>query len=389
MSVGWALVDGVVPLYPLYALLFTHTGLSDPDISALFVIWSAVGLVAEIPLGALADRFSRRAAVIAAGFAKACCYGLWTAFPGFPAFAAGFVLWAIGGAFSSGALEALVYDGLAAAGARERYPKLLGRIRAAELLAQLPTAAAATVLFSLGGYVLVGWASVVSCVCSAALAWLLPEAPGAEEDDEPTYWATLRAGLTEVVAGANLRRAVFAVALLGGLDAVEEYVTLMAGHWGVAVAVIPFAVLVIPLAGALGAAVGGRHGRLRPASLGVVLGVGATVLGAAGLLHQPVGLVGVALFYCGYRLVWLVADARLQDHISGSARATVTSVAEIGTEVTCFLVYGAWAVGRTTGVAALCLAVAIVLAYGLRFRKTSDESSENTTTPGRTNRTNP
>lgn len=357
----------MVPLYPLYALLFTHTGLSDSDISVLFLIWSAVGLVAEIPLGALADRFSRRNAVVAAGVAKAACFALWTTIPSFPAFATGFALWSIGGAFSSGALEALVYDGLAAADAETRYPKLLGRIRAAELLGQLPTAAAATVLFSMGGYPLVGWASVASCLISSALAYLLPEAPRTEEDDD-SYWATLRTGLSEVVASPNLRRAVFAVALLGGVDAVEEYFTLMASHWGVAIAVIPFAVLAIPLAGALGAMIGGRHGRLRPALLGAAMGAGAITLGAAGFLHQPIGLAGVALFYCAYRFVLLVADARLQDHITSSARATVTSVAEVGTELTCFLVYGAWALDQVTAIAVLCLVVAAALPYGLRTR---------------------
>ena len=50
-----------VPLYPLYALLFTDTGLSGGQISLLFAIWSTVGIVAEVPTGALADRFSRRA----------------------------------------------------------------------------------------------------------------------------------------------------------------------------------------------------------------------------------------------------------------------------------------------------------------------------------------
>ncbi len=47
--VGWALLADTVPLYPLYALLFADTGLSDAEISALFVIWSVVGIAAEVP----------------------------------------------------------------------------------------------------------------------------------------------------------------------------------------------------------------------------------------------------------------------------------------------------------------------------------------------------
>jgi MFS family permease len=358
-------VSGVVPLYPLYALLFADTGLSDADISVLFVIWSGVGIVAEVPMGALADRFTRRHVIAAAGLAQAAGYVLWTVLPGFAGFAAGFVLWGLGGAAASGALEALVHDDLSAAGAADRYSRVLARIRAAELLAQLPNAAAATVLFTVGGYPLVGWASVGMCLCATVLATRLPEAPKTD-DDGPGYFATLRSGVSQAAARPSVRGAVVAVALLGGLDAFEEYFSLLANEWGVPVVAIPLAVLVVPVAGALGAAVGGRHHRLRPAVLAATLATGVVVLGAAGVLHRPVGLLGLALFYGCYRFVLLVADARLQDRITGPARATVTSVAELGTELTCLLVYAAWALDRVTGVAVLCLIAAVVLPFSLR-----------------------
>lgn len=354
VAVGWALLDGVVPLYPLYALLFSANGLSDVDISLLFVIWTAVGLVAEVPMGAVADRFSRRYALVVSGIARAGCFGLWTAFPSFATFACGFGLWALGGALSSGALEALLYERLT-----DRFARVLGWVRAAELVAQVPTAAAATLLFGLGGYRLVGWASVGTCLGASLLALRLPESSAAEA--HAGYWATLRAALVEVRTSRVLRAAVAAVALLGGLDALEEYFSLLAAHWGVAVAAVPFAVLGIPLAGAVGAAVGGRHDRLRPALAGVLLAAGGGTLAVTGLMHQPVGLVGVAAFYGIYRLVHLTADARLQDHITSSARATVTSVAELGDELTCFLVYGAWALHQVIGVAAVVVAVAVAL----------------------------
>jgi MFS family permease len=104
-----------------------------------------------VPSGALADRFSRRHALVASGVLQALGYVLWLAAPGYPAFAAGFVLWGLGGAFASGALAALLYDGLAAAGAEDRYPAVYGYVSAAGLVAQVPVALAATVLFANGG----------------------------------------------------------------------------------------------------------------------------------------------------------------------------------------------------------------------------------------------
>ncbi|MDQ6783643.1 MAG: MFS transporter [Actinomycetota bacterium] len=369
-----------LPLYPLYALLFVHTGLSNGEVSALFALWSTVGLVAEVPAGALADRYSRRGALVAAAVLQASGFLLWTALPGPPAFAAGFVLWGLGGALVSGALEALLYDGLAALGAEAQFASVLGRVTAAGLVAQLPAAVAATVLFSVGGYSLAGWVSVGCCLAAAGLACRLPEPsrqadlarPKAIQGAEPAqaagkaedggrYLAVLRAGVLEAATRPGVRSAVVAVSVLSGMDALEEYFPLLARSWGVPTAVVPLAVLAIPLAGAACAALGGRATGVRPWTLGVLLGVSALALGSAGLQHTPIGLAGVALFYGLYRLVLVVANARLQEQIEGSSRATVTSVAALGTEIAAFGLYAAWALGHSVLVAGLVALAAACL----------------------------
>lgn len=352
-----------VPLYPLYALLFAETGLSATEISALFIIWSAVGLIAEVPSGALADRYSRRSALVAAGVSQASGYALWVTLPGFPAFAAGFVLWGSGGALASGSLAALLYDGLAAEGAAAHYPRIRGRLGAAELVAQVPAALAATVLFPAGGYQLVGWVSVGTCLGAAALATRFPEPPRTAQDTEASggYRAILREGVTEAARSPAVRVAVVAFASLSGLDGIEEYFTLLAGQWGVEVAMIPIATLGIPAAGALGAATAGRAAGLRARTLASLLGAGVLIFAGAALLRLPAGLAGIGCFYAVYRMVLVLVDARLQDRITGSARATVTSVAGLGEGLAAILLYAAWALGGLW----LVLALSLLLAAGL------------------------
>ena len=142
----------------------------------------------------------------------------------------------------------------------------------------------------------------------------------------------------------------------------------MARAWGVPTSLNPLAVLGIPLAGAAGAALGGAAGRLPPGRLALVFGIAVLALGGAGLAGHPAGLVAVAVFYGLYRMVLVVAEARLQEEIEGPARATVTSVAELGSELVAFAVYAAWALGQVVSVAALGLAIAAVLPRWLRLR---------------------
>jgi MFS family permease len=375
-----------VPLYALYAVMFAENGLSDAQISTLFLIWSSVGIIAEVPTGAVADRFSRRGALVSAGVLQAAGYAVWILFPGFAGYALGFVLWGLGGALASGSLEALVYDGLDVLDATEQFPRLLGRITAAGMIAQLPAAVAATVLFALGGYWLVGWVSVGCCLTAAALALTLRDvrptqrtADGAtpDQDDEPElgYFATLRVGIAEAVTRPEVRVMVLVVAVMEGLDALEEYFTLVALDWGVAVEWVPIATIAIPLVGAAGAWWGTRRptaGGFNPRTLAIVLALSAVLLGLSDWLGKPAGLAGVAVFYGLYRVVLVAVSGRLQDRIEGPARATVSSVASLGSEFAAIAVYGLWALGGLWPVAVLVLLTAAVLPMawrGVRARR--------------------
>jgi MFS family permease len=370
--------------------LFADTGLSDAEISVLFALWSAVGIVAEVPSGALADRFGRRPSLAVGALVQAVGYASWVVFPGFLGFAVGFVAWGLGSALASGAQEALLHDGLASVGAAEHYARVQGWVGAAGLIVQVPTAGIATVLFVVGGYPAAGWVSVATCVGTAVLAARLPEPPGAppvtsssidpadpETDDaDASYLATLRAGVMEVVARPPLLGAVVAFGLLYGLDAFEEYFPLLARDLQVSTAAVPAALLVIPLVGAVGAALGGPANRLGAGALAVVLAVGAALLGIAAAVPHPVALAGVALYYGLYRAVLVVADARLQERITGPARATVTSVANVVAELPSFAVYAAWALGGTAAVTVLVALTAALLPVLLRRRTRADEPGD-------------
>jgi MFS family permease len=379
MAVAWAMLAETIPLYPLYALFFTATGLSAGEISTLFIVWSTVGIVAEVPCGVLADRLSRRSALVGGGVFQAAGYALWIVLPGFPAFAAGFVLWGLGGALQSGSLEALLYDGLAATGSQLQYPRVKGRVEAAQLFAQVPAAGAATALFYLGGFDLVGWVSVGCCLAAAAMAARLPEAPRAHppsgggpgdgDGDEVTpagYLAMLRDGIAQAATRTAVRTAILATALLMSLDGLEEYFPLLAVQWGVSTTAVPIALLAVPVAGAAGAALGGEASRLCSWWLGVILAVAVGLLAAAGLLARPASIAVVAVFYGMYRMVLVVADARLQQQITGPARATITSVAALGSELAVIALFAMWALGQLVLVAGLGLLIAAVLPAWLR-----------------------
>lgn len=333
-----ALVDELIPLYPVYALLFADAGLSSGQISALYAIWSLVAFVLEVPLGAFADRIPRRSLLVGAQLVRAVGFGCWVVWPSFAGFALGFVLWGASGAAWSGTWEALLYDEL---GSAERYVRVVGRATALAAAGSLGATALAGPIIAAGGYPAAGWASVATCLVAAVIAAGLPASGGQQRTDHDAasgYLGTLRSGVVEAVRSPAVGRLVLIVALLSGVTAVEEYFALLAGGFGLPAGALPLLML-LPAAGYLvGAEWGGQLGRLSPRRAAWLVAVGAVLFGLGALSARPVGFVGIAVGYGVFECVGLIAGARLQTALTGP-RATVTSIAAVAEEVVALAVF--------------------------------------------------
>lgn len=327
-----------MPLYPLYALLFADHGLSDAAISALFALWSVTTLVLEVPSGAWADVTSRRRMLAASGALAAAAFALWVLVPGTWVFALGFVLWGVGTALGSGTLEALTYDALAGWDAADRYATLMGRARSGYLASTLVATALAAPLVEVGGYVLPGLVGAAAALAAGLLALTLPEEERApierttSRDALAEWWTTLRAGLTDVSRTALLRRAVLVTALLTGLMAFDEYLPLLAADRGASPATTALALVGVGVAETLCVALAGRVARARGRVLGVLLALAALTVGAGALLPLGPGFAAIALGWGVLQMLLVVVETRVQDEVTGDARATVTSVAGLGSE---------------------------------------------------------
>lgn len=345
-------------MYPVYGLLFTDHGLSASEVSTLFIIWSTTAFLLEVPSGAWADVFSRRKLLVLGALIGGLGFASWIVVPSYAGFAFGFVLWGISSALISGTFEAFVYDELAERGAADRYAGLIGRGKAAALVMNLAATALAAPLYELGGYPLLGAVSVCSCLAQAAVALSLPEAapvatadeteevePGAGGGPLGRYAAMLRSGLTEVATSRVVRKAVALVALLGGFLAFDEYFPLLAREVGASTTLVPLLIAGTVAAQAIGGALAGPAYRMRESLLAVGLAVSAGLLAWGALSGTAQGFVPIAVGYGVMQLVIIVAEARLQDAITGPARATVTSVSGLFAEVFAVLVYAGFALG--------------------------------------------
>ncbi|WP_411148957.1 MFS transporter [Streptomyces sp. A30] len=341
---GYAFLDELVLLYPVYALLFADTGLSLWQISSLFALWSITGVLLEVPSGAWADAVSRRTLLWLAPLLTAAGFTLWVTVPSYGAFALGFVLWGAGGALGSGALEALVYDELDRLGAADRYARVMGRARAAGLVAVMAAMGLAGPVFALGGYPAVGAASVLACLLAAATATRFPEHRVPRVSEDEGWTASLRAGLTDARKDRSVLGALLLVPAVAAVwGALDEYTPLLIRDTGVADATVPHLLLLVWSVVTAGSLLAGAAERLGATGLAVLLAGAALALAAGAVLGTPAGIALVALAFGGFQVAEILADVRLQHRIDSTGRATLTSVASLGTELATVTVFGVYA----------------------------------------------
>ncbi|MFE7777057.1 MFS transporter [Streptomyces sp. NPDC057445] len=402
----YAGLEDFVLLYPFYALLFAEHGLSTAEISSLFALWSLTGLLVEVPSGVWADVVSRRLMMVVGPLLAAAGFALWVIVPSYGGFAAGFVLWAVGGSLRSGAMEALVHDELERLGATGRYAGVMGRTSAVSTVATAAATAAAGPVFAWGSHRVLGAASIGACLLCSVAGLMMPEnrtavrpaptgsrssgsRPAEPRSSEPRssdsrspesrksesrksagFFGVLRAGLREAGGSRPVRNAlILSVALTSLWGALDEYVPLLAASTGVATTTVPWLVLIVWGGVTLGSLLVGPGERLSSRALGVAVATAAGALAGGAILGSPTGFVLVGAGFLVFQLADVLVDARLQEAITGPNRATVTSLAGLGSGLGTLLVYGTYAalstrVSHGTTFALLALpyaAVALVL----------------------------
>lgn len=333
----------------------------------------------EVPSGAWADTVSRRGLLILSSVLYAAAFSLWMIAPSYAGFAAGFVLWGVSGALMSGTIEALAYDELAVRDATSGYAGLMGWANSAAVTAVLIAVVLAAPLYALGGYPLVGWVSVCVALSQGLIAWSLPAVPAVAEADELAapgaragagrrYLRMLRSGVREAAAHRPVRNAALTSSVVMGLFIYDEYLALLADEKGAAPAAIALLLAIVCLGEAVGTALAGRTARTRNTILAGMLIAGAAFLAAGAIVGGVAGFVSLAVG-CGlHNNVIFVMQARLQDAIEGPARATVTSVSGLFSELVAISGFALYALGSAwlsvpTLITLLVLPLAVVALF--------------------------
>ncbi len=214
-----------VPLWFLFLQL--EHGLSFTQIGWLEAIFGITAILAEVPTGAIADRFGRRVALAFGAFSFAAATVLFGALD-YPLLVAGYLSMAVAMTLFSGSDEALLFDSLRQLGRSDAYERHAGRGQAVATASLLGATLLSGPLTSQLGFQTVVLLSAAGMGLAGLIALFLREPPRREAEissdgsDSTAAREPSRTGIAvfdEIRAGARIAfrvRPVLWTILLGG-----------------------------------------------------------------------------------------------------------------------------------------------------------------------------
>lgn len=350
----YQLFNELMPIYPLYLLLFESKGLTVTQISLLLAIWSLPGIVLEIPSGILADRWSRKNLIVLGAILKALCYLFWFFSEGFLLYAIGFILWGVGGSFASGSEEALLYDSMKTEGQEDNYEKVLGKGRFISGVSTIAASIIGGVIGKSFGFEAALLLSIISGILSGTVALAFQEKnlyrERLQELSEEKEDATLRNALGFLLHNKEIMLfTLMTLLVITTVGILDEYDQLIAKEYGLTVSAIGIWTAILFALIAFGSYI--AHGlrtmiekifRMKD----IMYQVGSLCMVAAGLLIIA-GLVrhfGIMVLYGLYYLIMAAGSVMQEDYvqqkIEAEGRSTVHSLISLSQNLYGMICYG-------------------------------------------------
>ena len=161
---GFIFFNKLLLLSPVYAVFMQSHGMTDMQLSSLFIILSVGTFMCQIPVTWITNKLGAKNATNLGQVLKAFAFALWLLWPTYAGFALGMFLWGIQSAFFNVAFEGMLYDELRARRHHDIYTRVLGTRYNVSAVAAALSAFGSLLMFA--GYEWITLASLLSVAIS-------------------------------------------------------------------------------------------------------------------------------------------------------------------------------------------------------------------------------
>lgn len=323
---GFAFFNKFLLLTPVYAIFMQENGLSDLQLSTMFIVSALGTILGQIPIAFLTNRLGQRWSMIVGQFAKLFAILLWLFMPNYIGFFVGMFLWGVQAGFRSVAFEGLVYDSISAYGLRADYSRILGRKSTYESVGVALSAFGSLLMFL--GYDWVTWASAFAILLSMLCLLAIPYRPEMQSVPVSTlkFRKLLRSGIRIILKTPCLMSVMLVTLLAANLPYLDDFLSPIGLQIGIPTEFVGLVPLFLLGCATLGQRFAYRFSHITDWFLYCLIGVVGICFILFGGTYSTgtLWLLGVAymLFYGIYTLLY----ARFQHMLPVAYRSIVLSV---------------------------------------------------------------
>jgi MFS family permease len=326
-----AFLQGFAPWYAIEKLFQQSIGFSDLEITTVTSVYIFVMLAANIPMGVLADRWSRTGVLYVATFALigsstviGLSHSFWT-------YAVGISLWGLFFACQRGTFTAIVYDvclEIAETAARD-YDRCSGRVQSCDFGGNLAGALSSVLVVY---FLTLRWAfflTVPFTVCALVSLKLFREPQEHRKEEE----SRLRDHLGQIVHAMTTKATVTWVVLCLVLDALAlRLIFEFQGLWflGLRLPAVWYGpgTALLCSGAALGGIAAGKLGASHRSA--AIVGIFAVATTTGLFIRSPVAVIAAqATTMCGIVVLQVVLGHYLHDELLSNIRTGASSVADM------------------------------------------------------------
>ena len=346
---GFSFFNKFLLLTPVYTIFMQQNGLTDFQLSTMFIVSSLGTILGQVPITNITNRLGQRWSMMIGQILKIMAVLLWLVMPNYAGFFIGMFMWGIQAGFRGVAFEGLVYDSVAAYGGRADYSRILGRKSTYESIGVALSAFGSLLMFM--GYTWVTWASVVAILLSMVCLLIIPYNPTVSGRTTATVHMIklLKTGVKICLRTPCLMSVMMMTLLVINIPFLDEFLSPIGLQIGVPTEYVGLMSLFLLGCATLGQRFAYKFSKISDTFLYVLIGFVGVAFVLFGIEYNvnALWLMGIAymLFYGIYTLLY----SRFQHIIPSRNRSIVLSLYTTINYILYMIVCGIVGLGATLG----------------------------------------
>ena len=328
---GYSFFNKLILLTPVYAVFMQKHGLTDLQLSLMFVILSVGTFLMQIPVTWITNKLGAKPAIMLGQLLKAVAFVLWLVWPTFWGFAIGMFLWGVEWAFFNVSFEGMVYDELRARRHAAIYSRVLGVRYNVQAVGTALSAFGSLLMFA--GYGWITFASLVSLalsvICIAHIK-LHSHSPKTRRIRKTHFIKLFKTGVKICAKTPCILLMLLLSLFVANIAYLDDYLSPIGLEIGLPVEFVGAIQFLVLGCAVLGQTFAYKFARVRDWILYGLICAGGAAFVMFSLFYSVSGLWALGLAYVLFSGLNVLLYARVQDFVPTTYRSVILSLYSIG-----------------------------------------------------------